>query len=305
MAHSHDHHDQGHGHSHGVRNYNRTFALAVFLNIGFVIIEVVFGIMADSLALLADAGHNLSDVLGLVLAWGASYLAEREASRWRTYGLRKSTILAALFNALILLAAIGGITWEAINRLGNPTEVAGMTVALVAGAGVVINAATMMLFIADRKQDLNIRGAFLHMAADAGISLGVVVTAIIIMLTGAQWLDPVISLAIAAAIFVGTWSLLRDSLDLAMDAVPRGIDPQEIRDYLRELPGIEEAHDLHIWGLSTTETALTVHLVKPDSRHDDALIEEVSRVLKERFRITHVTLQLERSRKLCPSGVAC
>lgn len=306
MAHSHDHHHgHGHGHGHGVARYDRRFALAVVLNLVFVVIEAIYGVLSGSLALLADAGHNLSDVLGLLLAWGASYLARREASSWRTYGMRKTTILAALFNALILLVALGGITWEAITRLNQPTEIASVTVIVVAGIGVIINAATMLLFMANRSEDLNIRGAFLHMAADAGISLGVVIAAVVILFTGAQWLDPLISLVIAVIIFLGTWGLLRDSLNLALDAVPRGMDPAAIHDYLASLPGVEEAHDLHIWGLSTTETALTAHLVKPDSRDDDAVIEEAARVLAERFNITHVTLQWERSRRLCPSGAAC
>ncbi len=304
MAHSH-HHGHSHDHEHGVRNYDRKFALAVALNVIFVVIEVVYGLLAGSLALLADAGHNLSDVLGLLLAWGASYLARREASSWRTYGMRKTTILAALFNALILLVAIGAITWEALTRLNQPTEIAGVTVMVVAAIGVLINAGTMLLFMANRENDLNIRGAFLHMAADAGISLGVVVTAGIILLTGAQWLDPVISLVIAAIIFLGTWGLLRDSLNLALDAVPRGINPAEIHDYLTSLPGVQQAHDLHIWGLSTTETALTAHLVKPGTEGDDEIIEQASRVLRERFNITHVTLQWERNGRLCPSGGAC
>ncbi|WP_166258475.1 cation diffusion facilitator family transporter [Marinobacter salicampi] len=301
MAHAHDHHSPGHG----VRNYNRTFAIAIGLNVAFVVVEVIYGLLAGSLALLADAGHNLSDVLGLLLAWGASYLASRQASRWRTYGLRKTTILAALFNALILLVAIGAIAWEAISRLNTPAEVAGITVIVVAGIGVVINAATMMLFMADRKSDLNIRGAFVHMAADAGISLGVVITGIVILYSGVQWLDPLISLLIAAVIFVGTWALLRDSLNLALDAVPKGIEPKEIEAFLVSLEGVEAVHDLHIWGISTTEVALTAHLVKPDPSDDDKVIAEISRVLKDRYRIDHATIQWERDTRVCPSGVEC
>jgi cobalt-zinc-cadmium efflux system protein len=301
VAHSHDHH----GHSHGVKNYNRTFAVAVCLNLGFVVVEAVYGFLADSLALLADAGHNLSDVLGLLLAWGASYLAQREVSRRRTYGLQKTTILAAMFNALILLVAIGGIVWEALRRFSEPAEIAGLTVIVVAGIGVVINALTMMLFVAGRKEDLNIRGAFLHMAADAGISLGVAVAGAIILYTGQAWIDPVVSLLVAAVILVSTWSLLKDSVDLAIDAVPSGIDLEAVEAYLNRLPGVEGTHDLHIWGLSTTEAALTAHLVKPDARNDDALIEQASRELRDRFGINHVTLQWERGEVNCPSGASC
>lgn len=301
MAHTHDHH----GHHHGPKSYNRNFAWAVALNLGFVIIEVAYGLKADSLALLADAGHNLSDVLGLLLAWGASHLGRREASERRTYGLQKSTILAALFNALFLLVAVGAIAWEAIERFTVPSLVAGTTVIVVAGIGVIINVATMLLFVAGRREDLNIRGAFLHMAADAGVSLGVVVAGIAIVLTGQAWIDPAVSLLVAGAILVGTWSLLRDSVDLALDAVPRGVDPAAIEAYFNSLPGVEATHDLHIWGLSTTRTALTAHLVKPDPKDDDLLIEQASRKLRDEYGINHVTLQWERSRRFCPSDAAC
>lgn len=303
MAHSHAH--GGHGHSHGVRNYNRTFALAVALNIGFVIIEVVYGLLAGSLALLADAGHNLSDVVGLLLAWGASYLAQRKASLRRTYGLQKTTILAALANSLILFVAVGGIAWEAVRRFNQPAEIEGFVVIVVATVGVVINAATMLLFVADRKQDLNIRGAFLHMAADAGVSLGVAVAGAIILYTGQFWIDPLVSLVIAAIISISTWSLLRASIDLAVDAVPETVDAGAIELYLNDLPGIEAVHDLHVWGLSTTKTALTAHLVKPDPNGDDALIQRASYELQHDFGIDHVTLQLERGEVDCPSENGC
>lgn len=312
MSHSHSHghgHDHGHGHHHDhnpeVRNHNRTFGIAIALNVAFVAIEAVYGLAADSLALLADAGHNLSDVLGLLMAWGAIFLARREPSRWRTYGMRKTTILAALFNALILLMAIGGIAWEAVRRLAEPAPVAGMTVVVVAAIGVVINAATMLLFVSDSKDDINIRGAFMHMAADAAVSLGVVVAGLIIFYTGLLWLDPVISLVIVAVIFIGTWSLLKESLNLAMDAVPKGIDPDGIRRYLNDLPGVEAVHDLHIWGLSTTETALTAHLVKPDAADDDRVIQQASETLRTEFGVGHITLQWERDDQACTSNVNC
>lgn len=301
MAHSHSH--QSGGHSHGVKNYNRTFAVAVGLNIGFVIIEVVYGVLAGSLALLADAGHNLSDVLGLLMAWGASYLARREATRRRTYGLKKSTILAALFNALILLFAVGGIAWESLQRFASPAEIEGLTIIVVAMIGVIINGLTMLLFVADRKTDLNIRGAFVHMAADAGISLGVALAGGIILLTGQLWIDPMVSLVVAGVIFVGTWSLLRDSVELAIDAVPGSVDMTGVEDYLGSLPGVEGVHDLHVWGLSTTEVALTVHLVKPGGcEEDDALIRRTSSDLHEQFGISHTTIQLERAGGGCPCG---
>lgn len=312
MSHSHSHgqgHDHGHGHhhdhNHEVRNHNRTFGIAIALNVGFVAIEAVYGLAADSLALLADAGHNLSDVLGLMMAWGAIFLARREPSRWRTYGMRKTTILAALFNALILLMAIGGIAWEAVRRLAEPAPVAGMTVVVVAAIGVVINAGTMLLFVSDSKDDINIRGAFLHMAADAGVSLGVVIAGLIIYYTSQLWLDPVISLVIVAVIFIGTWSLLKESLNLAMDAVPKGIDPDGIRQYLTDLPGVEAVHDLHIWGLSTTETALTAHLVKPDAIDDDRVIQQASQTLRTEYGVGHITLQWERDDQACTSNANC
>lgn len=310
MPHSHSHshgHDHGHHHDHNpaVKNHNRTFGIAIVLNVAFVVIEAVYGLAADSLALLADAGHNLSDVLGLLMAWGAIFLARQEPSRLRTYGMRKTTILAALFNALILLMAIGGIAWEAAQRLADPAPVAGMTVVVVAAIGVVINAATMMLFVSDSKDDINIRGAFLHMAADAAVSLGVVGAGLIIYYTGLLWLDPIISLVIVAVIFAGTWSLLKESLNLAIDAVPKGVDPDGILRFLNDLPGVQAVHDLHIWGLSTTETALTAHLVKPDAADDDQVIQQASHTLRTEYGVSHVTLQWERDDQACTSNVNC
>jgi len=296
-------HNQAHSHADHFNTHNRAFAIAVALNLGFVIIEAVFGVLSGSLALLADAGHNLSDVLGLLMAWIASWLAGRKTTERNTYGLKKTTILAALFNALFLIAAVGGIAWEAIRRFGDPAEVDGMTVIVVAGIGVLINGVTMLLFLKGQKGDLNIRGAFLHMAADTVVSVGVVVAGVLIMATGANWIDPVVSLVIAAVIFIGTWQLLKDSISLAIDAVPRTINPANVADALSRLPGVESVHHLHIWALSTTENALTVHLVKPDSRDDDDIIQQANRMLAQHFNIAHVTIQWERNHSRCPNAV--
>jgi cobalt-zinc-cadmium efflux system protein len=279
-------------------DYSHAFKIGMALNVGFIVIEVVFGIVADSLALLADAGHNLSDVLGLVLAWGASYLTQREATDRRTYGWRKSSILAALFNAIILLVAIGGIGWEAIRRLNNPAHVAGNTIIWVAAIGVIINGITALLFISGRKSDLNIRAAFLHMAADAGVSAGVVLAGIGIIITGWPWFDSAVGFLIAVIIFISTWGLLKDSFNLALDAVPKHIEPEEIRNYLSGLSGVSQVHDLHIWGMSTTEVALTAHLVKQSTEGDDSLIAEMKKELYNRFGINHITIQWERSEEL-------
>lgn len=313
MAHSHSH---NHGHSHGVAHghhhdhaqavpHGRAFAIGIVLNILFVVVEAVYGVLADSMALLADAGHNLSDVLGLGLAWGAAWLAQRQATKWRTYGLKKTTILAALLNALVLMFAVGGIAWESIRRFANPAEVAGTTVIVVALIGVVINAATMMLFMSGQKDDLNVRGAFLHMAADAGVSVGVAAAGGLILWTGQQWIDPMVSLAIVVVILIGTWGLLRESLNLSLDAVPAGIDPDQVRDMLVDLPGVEDVHHVHIWGMSTTENALTAHLVKPDPKSDDALLETLEGKLRRDFNINHVTIQWERDMRACPMPDRC
>ena len=291
---AHDHGAGGSGHSHAPANYSRAFAIGVALNVGFVVVEAAFGFLSGSLALVADAGHNLSDVLGLLLAWGASILVRRRPTLRRTYGLRRSSILAALLNAVFLLLAIGAIGWEALARFAHPAPVAGGTVIWVALIGIVINGATALLFFSGRKGDLNIRGAFLHMAADAGVSLGVVIAGLAILLTGWPWLDPAVSLAIVAIIFVGTWGLLRDSVNLALDAVPEGIDAAAVGDYLAALPGVAAVHDLHIWAMSTTETALTAHLVIPRAGDGDALLARASAELHDRFGIEHPTLQVER-----------
>lgn len=282
-----------HEHDHANTDYNGAFATGIALNIAFVLIEVVFGIVAGSLALLADAGHNFADVLGLLLAWGASYLVKQRPTERRTYGMRRTSIFAAALNASLLLTAVGVIAWEAIERLFHPVAVAGVTVILVAAAGVVINTVTAFLFLSARKHDLNIRGAFLHMAADAAVSLGVVVAGIVIYVTTWAWVDPVISLLIAVAITVGTWDLLRRSVDLSLDAVPDQIDPSSVRSFLSGLPGVVEVHDLHIWAMSTTETALTVHLVKPGARIDDDWLVQVNQELHDRFHIEHATIQIE------------
>lgn len=292
-------------HNHGPVNYNRAFAIGVLLNFGFVIAEVIFGITADSLALLADAGHNLSDVAGLLLAWGASVLSHLRPTARRTYGYRSTTIMAALVNAVILLVAVGGIALESVQRFKNPAPAAGETIIIVAAIGVVINTVTALLFFAGRKKDLNIRGAFLHMASDAGVSVGVVLAGIGLMTTGWMWIDPLVSLVIVAIILVSTWGLLKESMNLALQAVPAGIDTEMVSDYLSRLPGVTAVHDLHIWAISTTETALTAHLVKPDPIDDDVLITRVRRDLFENFGIDHMTLQWERSDSFVQCGAAC
>lgn len=291
MAHNHSHGD--HGHDHETSNYNRAFAIGIALNLGFVIIEAVYGILAHSVALLADAGHNLSDVLSLILAWGASWLTRRQPSRRYTYGLRRSSILVALLNAILLLLAMGGITWETLQRFSNPEPIAGGTVIAVAAVGIVINTITALMFISGRKLDLNLRGAFLHMAADAGVSLGVVLAGIAIVATGWLWFDPVVSLIIVAVVVVGTWQLLKDSVNLALDAVPEGIEPLAVQTYLAERPSVAQVHDLHIWAMSTTETALTVHLVMPSGHPGDDFLAKTCRELHNHFGVEHATLQVE------------
>jgi cobalt-zinc-cadmium efflux system protein len=286
----------GHDHAHAPANYNRAFAVGVALNLAYIGVEAAFGVLGGSLALLADAGHNLSDVLGLLLAWGGYHLAQYPPTERHTYGFRSSSILAALLNALILMAAIGGIAWEAIRRFGQAQEIAGGTIMWVAGVGVAINAVTALLFMKGRRSDLNIQGAFLHMAADAGVSLGVVLAGLAILATGLEWIDPAVSLLVAVVIFIGTWGLLRDSVNLALHAVPKDIDPGEVADYLRGLPGVVEVHDLHIWPMSTTETALTAHLIKPAIDNEDDLLARTCHELHERFGIEHATLQFERGR---------
>jgi cobalt-zinc-cadmium efflux system protein len=299
MSHAHhDHHghDHGHGHAHhhhGPRPEERGFALGVSLNLGFVVLEVAAGLIASSMALLADAGHNLSDVLGLVLAWVAVRLARRLPSQRRTYGFHRGTILAALANAMLLLVAVGAIALESVQRLLAPEPVATGWMLWVAAAGILVNGGTALLFARGREADLNRRGAYLHMLADAGVSAGVVAGALLIRATGWLWVDPVLGLGIAGVILVGTWGLLRESVDLAMDAVPAGIDPAAVGDFLAAQPGVREVHDLHIWAISTTETALTAHLVRPDAAADDGFLAALCGELKTRFAIGHATLQVE------------
>jgi cobalt-zinc-cadmium efflux system protein len=291
---------QAHNHSHAVPfASNRAFALAVALNSTYVLVEWFAGVYSNSVALIADAAHNLGDILGLLLAWGAAALAQRQPSERFTYGLRSSTILAALGNAALLLVVTGAIGWEAFLRFANPRTVNETMVIWVAAAGVAINGTTALLFMAGRKHDLNIRGAFLHMSADAAVSLGVVLAGLGIRATGWGWLDPTASLVIVAVIVISTWSLLSESLGLALHAVPKGVDPSEVRRWLSELPQVSEVHDLHIWGMSTTETAMTVHLVMPNGHPGDAFLANVAHDIWRLFKIGHVTLQVETAREPC------
>ena len=302
MSNSHDHgpgdhggNAHGPGHSHAPADFGRAFLIGTTLNIAFVLIEVVFGFATNSMALLADAGHNLSDVLGLLVAWAAATLAKKSPSERYTYGWRRSSILAALFNAVFLLVAIGAIAFEAVRRFSHPQPVEGSTVMLVAGIGVVINTVTALLFARGRKGDINIRGAYLHMAADAAVSAGVVVAGLLILKTGWTWIDPVASLSIAAVILLGTWGLLRDSVSMAMDAVPAGISAADVETDLAQLPGVVRVHDLHIWPMSTTEIALTCHLVMPGGHPPDTFLPDAARLLEERHGIHHTTIQIETS----------
>ncbi|MDY0961605.1 cation diffusion facilitator family transporter [Massilia sp. CFBP9026] len=311
MSHAHDHkhghdhhdHDHGHGHSHGFGHHHhhmpspdghgRAFALAIGLNLAFVIVEFTYGFIAHSTALMADAGHNLSDVLGLMLAWGAALLAKSAPKGRYTYGLRGSSILAALGNGLLLMVACGAIAWEAVQRIAEPAPVAGATVSIVAAIGVVINGFSAWLFLAGSKGDLNIRGAYLHMAADAALSLGVVISGLAIMYSGWTWIDPIVSLVIVVVIVIGTWSLLRESVQLSMAAVPPNVDAGKVQAFLAGQPGVTEVHDLHIWAMSTTETALTAHLVIPGGYPGDATLDAIEHTLREKYAIHHCTLQVE------------
>ncbi|MBL8772121.1 MAG: cation transporter [Phenylobacterium sp.] len=306
--HAHDHghahgHDHGHGggHAHGHHHHHHApkdmgwaFGIGVVLNTAFVAVEAGLGFWTGSMSLLADAGHNLSDVLALILAWGAAVLARRAPAGRRTYGLRKATILASLTNAVLLLMAVGAIASESIHRLLQPAPVETGLVMLAASFGVLVNGATALLFMRGSHSDLNVRGAFLHMAADAGVSLTVVVGAFVMSRTGLAWIDPALGLVIAGVIMLGTWSLLRDSADLALDAAPRAIDVDEVRAWLSRQPGVEGVHDLHVWALSTTETAMTAHILRPRSVDDgDSFLRSTREGLSHRFAIGHVTLQVE------------
>lgn len=301
MAH---HHTESKGHQHGhdhhhAGNYGFAFGVGIVLNTLFIIVEATYGILGDSLALLADAGHNLSDVLGLIVAWIAVWLGKKVPTPKRTYGYKRSTILAALFNAVFLLIAVGAIAWEAIQRFSTPAPVAGTTVIIVAVIGIIINTITALLFMSGGKQDLNIRGAFLHMAGDALVSVGVVIAGFVILWTGWQWLDPLVSLLIAIVILIGTWSLLKESLDLSLDAVPAGIDVKGIKTYLQKIPTVTEVHDLHVWGMSTTDAALTVHLIRSDLEDNDRLLQQVCKELHDQFGIEHATIQIETGTYSC------
>ena len=293
-GHSHDH-----GHAHGPANHGPAFAIGVALNLAFVGVEATYGFLSGSMALLADAGHNLSDVLSLALAWGASVLAKRAPSGRFTYGFKSSTILAALANAGLLLVAIGGIAFETLNRMAAPPAVEGRTMMVVAGIGILINGATALLFARGRAHDINIRGAFLHMAADALVSLGVVVAGLAILLTGERWIDPVTSLVIVLVIAWGTWGLLKDSVKLGLNAVPEHIDEAAVRAHLAALPGVTAVHDLHIWPMSTTEAALTAHLVMPAGCPGDAFLHDLARRLEHDFAIGHTTVQVETGQANC------
>ena len=291
-------------HNHVPASFDRAFAIGISLNVAFVVAEVVYGMRAGSLALLADAGHNFGDVLGLVLAWAGSLLARRGPTPRRTYGLRRFSILAAIANAGFLLIAVGAITVEAIARFRNPEPVATGTVVIVAAIGILINSGTALGFMRGRRHDLNIRGAFLHMMGDAAASAGVVVAGLAIGVTGWLWLDPMVSLLLVALITWTTWGLAKDSLNLALDAVPRNIDPIAVHDLLARLDGVVEVHDLHIWGMSTTDVALTAHLVRPCAGGEDAVIAAACGQLRDRFGIAHATLQLERGLAMHPCELA-
>lgn len=287
------HHHHGHGHSHAPADFSRAFLVGIVLNMAFVVAEIIFGVIAHSMALVADAGHNFSDVLGLVLAWWATALGKKAATRHRTYGFKRASILAALANAALLLVALGAITWEAIQRFGRPETVQTGIMMAVAAVGILVNSATALMFMSGRKSDLNVRAAFLHMVGDAGITAGVVLAGLVILKTGWQWLDPTVSLVIVALIFWGTFGLARDSLNMALDSVPTHVDIHAVEEYLRTLPGVRNVHDLHVWSMSTTETALTVHLLRADGQISDGFYAEVAEHLHEEFGIDHPTVQIE------------
>jgi cobalt-zinc-cadmium efflux system protein len=293
-SHGHAHH-HGHAHDHPAPSDQR-YTIAIALNLGFVVLEVAAGVFANSTALLSDAAHNLSDVLGLALAGGAAWLAKRQSTSQRTYGYSKATVLAALANALVLVVACGGILWEALHRLFTPVETLPVIVMAVAAAGVMVNGATAMLFLRGRKDDVNVRGAYLHMLADAGVSAAVIAAGAAIWITGLQWIDPMLSVGVVVLILWGTWGLLRESLDLAMDAAPPHIDVAAVRKFLAEQPGVIAVHDLHVWAMGATKPSLTAHLVRPEGG-DDAFLASVSDGIIHRFGISHVTLQIETAQR--------
>jgi cobalt-zinc-cadmium efflux system protein len=306
-AHAHDHH----GHSHTPSSYGRAFAIGISLNLGFVVLEVVYGVLSHSVALLADAGHNFGDVLGLGLSWGATALASLKPSKRRTFGFRRSTIIASVTNAFVLLFVTGGLSWESVQRLITPQPAQGKTMIFVALVGAAINTASALLFMGPGKGeqghghgDLNVRSAFLHLAYDALLAIGVAITGGLILLTGWLWLDPAVSIVLAVTILVGTWGLMKQSLDLMLDAVPEGIDPEEVKSFLGALPGVVEVHDLHIWAMSTTETALTAHIVMPGATMRPTFLSEVCKDLHARFKIQHSTLQIDPEEAPHPCALA-
>ena len=280
-------------------SYRKAFVIGIALNVTYVAVEALFGLFTRSLALVADAGHNLTDVLSLLLAWGASEFGQTKPSKRFTYGLRSSSILASLANGVLLLIAIGAIAWEALQRFRQPQEIPGVTIMVVAGFGVLINAATALLFMSGRHRDLNIKGAFLHMAADAGVSLGVVLAGLAIALTGLYWIDPAMSLVIVVVIAIGTWGLLRESIRCALQAVPEGVDLEKVENYLASLPNVTAVHDLHIWPMSTTQTALTAHLEMPNGSGGDEFLQRVCQHLHDEYQIEHCTIQIEEDAKAC------
>ena len=282
----------GHDHSHSSQSYGKAFGIGILLNTIYIVVEVIYGITSNSSALLADAGHNTSDVMSLILAWTATWAASKRPKGDYTYGYKKTTIMASLINGLLIFAAGGIIIYDAIRKLENPVEIPGNIIMIVAGIGVVINTITALLFMKGQKGDLNIKGAFLHMAADAGVSLGVVLGGLLIKTTGLNWIDPALSFLIVGVIVYGAWGLLRDSVKLALDAVPNDIEIDEVKAYLENIKGVEEVHDLHIWAMSTTETALTAHLIVPEGQ-DDRFLYKVREELHDKFEITHTTLQVE------------
>lgn len=292
-----------HAHAHAAEpgrpdDIGRAFAVGIALNVAFAAVEAAFGLRADSTALLADAAHNLSDVLGLVIAWGATTIARRIPSKRHTYGFRRATVLAALTNAVILLVMVGAVAWEAVGRLRHPADAQSGTMMLVAGLGVVVNAASALLFLKGRRHDVNVRGAFLHLAADAAVSAAVVVAGAVLWRTGWRWVDPATSLLVSAVILIGTWGLLRDALHLALDGVPKEIELEKVRAFLQQLPGVETVHDLHVWAMSTSEIALTAHLVMPWRPCPPPFLAGLEHELADRFGIAHATVQID------PSGDA-
>jgi len=300
MSHSHSHHhehhhEHGHQHVHTISNYGPAFIIGILLNISYIIIEIVFGLKAGSSALLADAGHNTGDVLSLVFSFAAIRLALWKPSGRYTYGLRRTTILVALLNTMMLFGAVGLIVYEAVEHLQHPVQVAGNTIIVIALIGIAVNTITALLFMKGQEHDLNVKAAFLHMASDALVSLGVVLAGILINLTGLVWIDSVTSFIIAAIILYGSWGLFADALKLALDAVPRGIEIAEVKDYLSSIKGVEQVHDLHIWAMSTTQTALTVHLVMTTESTDDNFLPRINKELREHFHISHSTIQIDKA----------